>query len=119
MYCRVTQTLPWQTPAERCELGDVISPRRDSMSAASSARGHGDAVSPCRTRAGDGVTGGRAKMRRWKRIALGLSGALALLVVGLVVAVEVRSRRTFDAPFPAVQASRDPAVIARGEYIVH
>ena len=41
---------------------------------------------------------------------------LALLgsVILLVVAVYARQGRTFDAPYPNIAASRDPADIARG-----
>ncbi len=56
---------------------------------------------------------------RLKRL---LGGALlfcALLAIGAVAATEVRSRRTFDAPFPPIQASADPAVVARGRYLVY
>jgi mono/diheme cytochrome c family protein len=43
--------------------------------------------------------------------------ALALAVVGSVV-TWMRATRTFDAPYPAIHASRDPAVIERGRYLV-
>jgi mono/diheme cytochrome c family protein len=47
----------------------------------------------------------------------------ALIVVvaaaGLVAAIELRSRRTFDAPLPPLAASADPAVIAAGRYLVY
>jgi mono/diheme cytochrome c family protein len=45
-----------------------------------------------------------------------LLGLATLAVVGVVV-VLVRAQRTFDAPYPTLQASSDPAVIARGRYI--
>lgn len=58
------------------------------------------------------------KKSSWKRKLgrVGIAfGALALL--GSVV-VQVRSRRTLDAPYPALHASKDPAVIERGRYLV-
>ena len=48
----------------------------------------------------------------------GLLG-IATLAVIFVAVVLVGSRRTFDAPHPAVVASKDPSVIARGRYIVY
>ena len=47
--------------------------------------------------------------------------AVLLAVLGLiVVVVYVGSRQhlKFDVPYPAVQASTDPAVIERGRYVV-
>lgn len=52
-----------------------------------------------------------------KRILVRGAGALALLVSGLAVATAARQHRTFDAPAPAIHASRDPAVIERGRYL--
>lgn len=49
-------------------------------------------------------------------------GALLLLVLslaGLAAAVALRHDRTFDAPYPDVRASDDPAVIARGRYLAY
>ncbi|HEY7496935.1 MAG TPA: hypothetical protein VH740_00405 [Vicinamibacterales bacterium] len=56
---------------------------------------------------------------RLTRLLAGALFVLALLVVLAVAAIEIRSRRTFDAPFPAIAASKDPAVIARGRYIAY
>jgi mono/diheme cytochrome c family protein len=36
-----------------------------------------------------------------------------------VVAVEARWKRRFDAPYPAIAASREPAAVGRGEYLVY
>src|SRR5688500_7341030 len=44
---------------------------------------------------------------------------VATLTVLLVIVVEIRSRRTFDTPYPDIKASRDPNVIARGRYIAY
>lgn len=49
----------------------------------------------------------------WTVIAL---GAVVLLFAAVVL---VRSRRTFDAPYPDIHASKDPQVIARGAYIAY
>src|SRR6185436_3348040 len=54
-------------------------------------------------------------MRWLKRIAI----ALASIAMLLIAVVEVRSKRTFDAPYPEIRASRDPKMIARGKYIVY
>ena len=45
------------------------------------------------------------------------TAALAGLVA--VAAIEWRWTRRFDAPYPAVSSSQDPATLARGEYIVY
>jgi mono/diheme cytochrome c family protein len=44
---------------------------------------------------------------------------LATLAIVAVLVVLVRSGRTFDAPYPLIRASADPAVIARGRYIAY
>ncbi len=44
---------------------------------------------------------------------------VATLALALVTVVLVRSRRTFDAPYPAIEATSDPKVIARGRYIAY
>lgn len=67
------------------------------------------------TKDGAGDGGRTNALARWaKRI-----GAGVLVTVGaLVVATEVRQSRTFEADAPDIHASRDPAVIARGRYLV-
>jgi mono/diheme cytochrome c family protein len=57
-------------------------------------------------------------VRRLLRFSAYAAASLVVLALGLIALVEVRWRRTYDAPYPAVSASHDPAVIARGEYIV-
>lgn len=47
-----------------------------------------------------------------------VGGVLALVLVGLAV-VQLRWKRTFDVPFPSIAASHDPAIIARGAYLVY
>lgn len=53
-----------------------------------------------------------------KRVAIGLVAFLILGTAGLAIAVVVREDRTFDAPYPEIHASTDPAVIERGRYLV-
>jgi len=53
-----------------------------------------------------------------KRVFLGLLSLVVLATAALTVAVLVRKDRTFSAPYPEIQASKDPAVIARGKYLV-
>ena len=48
---------------------------------------------------------------------MAISMLLVLGTTGLAIAVVVRENRTFDAPYPEIRASRDPAVIARGRYL--
>lgn len=54
-----------------------------------------------------------------RKILLGIAAALAIIVVGLLVAVNLRWDRTFDAPLPALQASTDSTIIARGRYLAY
>ena len=54
-----------------------------------------------------------------KKIAVWVAGLVATAMVGLFVLVLVRWDRTFDAPYPAIQASTDSAVIARGRYLAY
>jgi len=53
-----------------------------------------------------------------RRIALYVGALLLAAVVGGGIFVGTRQHLTFDAPFPAVTASSDSAVIERGRYIV-
>jgi mono/diheme cytochrome c family protein len=53
------------------------------------------------------------KILKWSL--LGTAG----LAAALTVTVMVLERRTYDPGYPAVRASADPAVIARGHYLVH
>lgn len=47
------------------------------------------------------------------------ASVLAALALVFVVVVLVRANRKFDAPYPEIHASRNPAVIARGQEIVY
>jgi mono/diheme cytochrome c family protein len=62
-------------------------------------------------------------MKWFKRILKGLAAlaALALLVfIGLIIYVNVAYNVDYPStPKPAIVASKDPAIIARGEYLVH
>ena len=53
-----------------------------------------------------------------RRVLLVLVGVIALVIVSGAVFVAARQNLKFDAPFPAVAASTDSAVIARGHYVV-
>jgi mono/diheme cytochrome c family protein len=55
-------------------------------------------------------------VRRVARRAAALTGAAA---AALTAFVALRWDRTFDAPYPALQASRDPAAVARGRYLAY
>ncbi len=57
--------------------------------------------------------------RRARRVVARAAAALALLGVAFVAAVQLRWRRTFDVPFPALRASADPALVARGRYLAY
>ena len=64
-------------------------------------------------------TNGRSRGRRWKPVLGGTAVALALLVGAGVIVVEARWKRRFDAPYPAIAARAEPALVARGEYLVY
>ena len=53
------------------------------------------------------------------RIIVKVLASLAAVVMLLIAVVLVRSHRTFDAPYPNITASFDPAVIQRGRYIAY
>ncbi len=56
------------------------------------------------------------RLRRW----FGVLGAiLAVILLAVPAYVAMTWDRVYDAPLPAVQASTDPAVLARGEYLVY
>ncbi len=57
-------------------------------------------------------------MKLLKRIVLVGLGLLVILVAGLSAWVASRQNLRFDAPLPAIAASSDSAVIARGHYVV-
>ena len=53
------------------------------------------------------------KVAKWSLIGTAVLGAV------LTATVLVLERRTYDPGYPAIRASADPAVIARGRYLVH
>jgi mono/diheme cytochrome c family protein len=53
-----------------------------------------------------------------RKILLTLLVLIVVLVAGVAGFVGARQNLKFDAPYPAVEASADPAVIARGHYLV-
>jgi mono/diheme cytochrome c family protein len=58
-------------------------------------------------------------MRRPGRVLVRtLLGIVLIAGIGLAV-IEWRWTRRFEAPYPAIAATKDPVVIAQGEYIVH
>lgn len=61
----------------------------------------------------------RARRRTWKKILIGTITAPCLAILALLVAVQVRWDRTFEAPLPAIAASTDSSVIERGRYLVY
>jgi mono/diheme cytochrome c family protein len=56
--------------------------------------------------------------RRWTRGLLAAIVVVLLLALSAAAAIELRWRRTFDAPYPEIAARDEPAVVARGEYLV-
>jgi mono/diheme cytochrome c family protein len=60
----------------------------------------------------------RTRSRR-NRIAIAGLLVFFVLTAGVLLATELRSRRTFTRPYPDIAASTDPSMIARGEYLVY
>ncbi|HVY27230.1 MAG TPA: cytochrome c [Polyangiaceae bacterium] len=56
--------------------------------------------------------------KSWKRTLTRVGLGIAALVAVLEVVTYVRANRTVDAPYPNIHASKDPAVIERGRYLV-
>lgn len=54
-----------------------------------------------------------------RKILLGIAIALVVIVGGLLVVVNLRWDRTFEAPYPAITATTDSAAIARGRYLAY
>ncbi len=52
-----------------------------------------------------------------KKILLGLLILITVAIIGFVATVYSRYERTFEAPYPAIKASADSAIIARGRYL--
>jgi len=57
--------------------------------------------------------------KRLMKFAAWLAVVIAGAATVLVTVVQVRWQRTFDAPYPEIHASSDPAMIARGRYLVY
>ncbi|MFZ7123381.1 MAG: c-type cytochrome, partial [Bacteroidota bacterium] len=58
-------------------------------------------------------------MKTFLRILKRIGLILLVILVLFVAVVYIRADRTFEAPLPEISASRDSAVIARGEYLVY
>ncbi len=54
-----------------------------------------------------------------KKILLGILVFIVLLVAGLLILINTRYTRTFEAPYPAITASTDSALIARGRHLAY
>jgi mono/diheme cytochrome c family protein len=54
-----------------------------------------------------------------KKILVSLLGLIAFILILLLVVVNIRYTRTFEAPYPQIVASSDSAIIARGRYLAY
>jgi mono/diheme cytochrome c family protein len=54
-----------------------------------------------------------------RKILLGIGATIVLVVVVVLVTINVRWDRQFEAPYPQLVASTDPAVVARGRYLAY
>ena len=53
-----------------------------------------------------------------KKLLLTIVGGIFMLAAGIFAIACVRADRVRDVPLPTISASQDPAMIARGEYLV-
>lgn len=58
-------------------------------------------------------------MKKFIRILIGLIILVALFIVVMIGYVQFSWNRTFDAPYPDIEASNDPEIIERGHYLVY
>lgn len=58
-------------------------------------------------------------IRRTLRALVWIVAALVLIAVGATLYAMSAYRQTWDLPLPATRAVSDPAVIARGRYVVY
>lgn len=58
-------------------------------------------------------------MKAFLKVLKWLGIVLVVLIIGLVVFVKAKANQTYDAPYPAISASADSALIARGKYLVY
>lgn len=58
-------------------------------------------------------------MKKLFRIVVWTGIAVLLLIAGFYTLVQIIWDREIDAPYPEIHASTDPAVLARGEYLVY
>lgn len=54
-----------------------------------------------------------------RKVLMGIAVGLAVIVIGFFALINARWDRTFEAPLPAITASTDSAVIARGRYLAY
>lgn len=66
-----------------------------------------------------GSEGYTTMKRRILRLAVGFAGILLMVIVTMAAYAEVQWDRTFEAPYPQIFASGDPAVIERGRYLAY
>lgn len=64
-------------------------------------------------------TSPRRRASRWVSAFVALLIGLVLLAGAGLAVIEARWTRRFEAPYPAIAASTDPAVISQGEYLVY
>jgi mono/diheme cytochrome c family protein len=56
---------------------------------------------------------------RWPRLLAGVLLLVAVTAGTALALVELRWKRRFDVPYPAIEASQDARIIARGDYLVY
>lgn len=58
-------------------------------------------------------------MKKFVKFLMWLGFAIVFFIVFVMVYVQVRGNRTFDAPYPEITASTDSLIIARGKYLAY
>jgi len=54
-----------------------------------------------------------------KKILIGVAISIAVVVIGLVVFILSTWKKQYKIPYPPLQASKEPSIIARGKYLVY
>ena len=58
-------------------------------------------------------------MRKFFKVLKWIGITVSVIIVILVIVVAFRQNKTYDAPYPAIHATKDSATIARGEYLAY
>jgi mono/diheme cytochrome c family protein len=57
-------------------------------------------------------------MKKFRKVLKWTGGVLLFVIIALAITVQARQDLTYEAPYPAIAASTDSAIIARGKHLV-